>query len=99
MPVQPADPGTGVGTGDGEPLFDAWTKYNFSIAFLDSERVTDAARISVLEDGGFTLSGLDDVVLTSLASDDVLVASGSNFINKTLSDAGIAAEIHDHAGT
>lgn len=47
-----------------------------------------------------TIDSLIDVVLTSIADGELLVynTAASNFINKTLAEAGIAASSHTHTG-
>lgn len=51
--------------------------------------------------GSSTLSGLDDVTLTSLSDGEILVydSGSSDWINQTLAEAGIASASHTHATT
>lgn len=46
--------------------------------------------------GYSTLSALEDVTITSIASGEILKWDGSGWINNTLSEAGIAASSHTH---
>ncbi len=46
--------------------------------------------------GYSTLTALDDVTITSVASGEVLAYSGTEWVNNTLAEAGIAAASHTH---
>ena len=45
---------------------------------------------------GGSLGGLSDVTLASVATNEILQKSAGDWINRTLSEAGIAAASHDH---
>lgn len=46
-----------------------------------------------------TLGDIGDVTITAVATGEVLMRSGSLWINRTLAEAGIAATSHNHAAT
>ena len=93
-----ANTASNVGTGQG--VFKQ--KSGTDLEFYEIKAGSSKVSVSLVSDdvtvdlGTVNLGDLSNVTITSIASGEVLNWNGSAFINRTLSEAGIAASSHTH---
>ncbi len=61
-----------------------------AVAGTDTTQIATTAFVTAAVAGEDTIAEMNDVTLTSIADGELLVSSGSNFVNNTLAEAGIA---------